>query len=394
MIFAKPMNKVKEIINKKNLDYMYKVIFVLIFAYRIYLCFQVPYGTDPLWHLGFASHAFDNMFSIYQLTSTNFQPESWTNFWPGLPYLYPPVTLLFFFVFAKLNLGIFWVKLVLTIIDSGIAYLLFCKISALSALLFYCAPISLWFVSYEGQCDNLQTLFIALNVIFSQSKKWLLSGILFCLSIQVKLFGVLLLPWILYEAWLSRRSGSFLKLVQGFAFGWLPFLGFYLQKPDLLFIPFREVQSDKARSIMALNINPFKWAPWATDGLPIAFPYVSSLLTYILLFVLLTSILIYFRRSKIRSVISFIPLTTYIILLKSFVQGRLWYILLIPGFLFCYPKKVTLVNIILGIYLMLGARALFSLLGDPLELVNLTNSSTMQNLQEQCMFICNFRANL
>jgi hypothetical protein len=72
MIFAKSLNK-------KNLDYLYKSIFVLICAYRIYLCFQVPYGSDPLWHLGFASHAFDGRFSIYQLTSTDFQPESWTN---------------------------------------------------------------------------------------------------------------------------------------------------------------------------------------------------------------------------------------------------------------------------------------------------------------------------
>ena len=379
--------------SKEGFNVLCLSILMIVLIYRIYLCFQLPFGSDLIWHLGFAAHAFEDNFSIYQLTSDDFQSEFWSTLWPGLPYAYPPIMLIFFFVFAKLNLGFFWIKLTLTFIESTIAYL-FYKISKFSALLFYCAPISLWNVSIKGQNDTLQSFFVALNVITIQGKKWILSGFLFAISIQVKLFGLLLLPWLAYEVWADRKNESFLKVLTGFGLGFIPFLGFYFKKPDLLLIPIRSFESTKARSIVSWSINPFEWTPWDTEVLPIRFPYISSSLTYILLIILVVFVILFLRKEKFRDAISMTPLISFIFVLKSLSVGRLWYALMIPGFTFCFSRRILIVNIVLVIYFMLGGRALISIIGDPgghMKLSSFANTPA-RKVYQSCIFICDIKS--
>jgi Gpi18-like mannosyltransferase len=287
---------------KNNVHKAAPLILFIFLIYRVYLCLQVPYGTDIIWHLGFASHAFEKNFGIYQLTSDNFESEFWSTLWPGLPYAYPPVMLMFFFTVAKFHLGFVWVKLALTFFESVVAFL-FYRISRISSLLFYCAPLSLWNVSLAGQNESLQTLFIALNAIAIQNRRWMWSGFLFAISVQVKLFGILLLPWFIYKILVSYRSDFFLRdlfrVLIGFLLGILPFLGFYFRRPDLLFLPVRSFESSEAKEAL-WSVNPFEWTPWDTDGLPISFPYVSSLLTYFLLFFLVVVMFFGLRKMSLK----------------------------------------------------------------------------------------------
>lgn len=115
------------------------VLFCLALTYRIYACFQVPLvTTDVLRHLGYASHALDNNFAIYKTSAMEFEPEVWTSLaWSDQTYIYPPVTLLFFYLFSIFHLGIFWVKLTLTLVDLTCAYLFYKRISMVAAILFF-----------------------------------------------------------------------------------------------------------------------------------------------------------------------------------------------------------------------------------------------------------------
>lgn len=100
------------------------LLFAIALTYKIYACFQVPVVTsDVLRHLGYSSHALDNNFAIYTTTAKDFMPESWTRYWGEQPYIYPPTTLIFYYLFSLFHLGIFWVKAVLTLIDLGCTYL-------------------------------------------------------------------------------------------------------------------------------------------------------------------------------------------------------------------------------------------------------------------------------
>src|SRR6266849_5136340 len=226
---------------------LYRAVLWSIFAgaliLRVALCFQVPTVTsDAYRNLGYASHAFDPGVSIYSTTAKNFAPEPWHRQWPDLGYPYPPVVLLFFYSFSIFGAGFFWVKITLTIIEVFCAYLFKKRISGLAAILYFCSPVSIWYASHEGQFEPLQVLFIVLTVAAVGSRRWGMPGLLLALSIQVKQFGVLLFPWVAYELWQSSTNGqdrlkaaTFFGL--GCSAGFLPFLGFYRQKPDLLVSP-------------------------------------------------------------------------------------------------------------------------------------------------------------
>ena len=246
------------------------ILFVIALAYKIYVCFQVPAVTsDVLRHLGYSSHALENNFAIYTTRAKDFMPEAWTRYWTNKPYIYPPTTLIFFYLFSIFHLGIFWVKGVLTLIDFGCAYLFYKHVSKLAAILFFCAPVSLWYTSHEGQFEILQTLFIMLNAISVRKQQWRIAGFWFAISVQVKQFGVLILPWMLYEMWRNRNEEyqPLAKIVsksfQGLVLGFLPFLAFYIQAPRLLLLPVTN-GADRTYNPFSWNLlNPdlFSWNP-------------------------------------------------------------------------------------------------------------------------------------
>ena len=129
--------------------------------------------------------------------------------------------------------------------------------SKASAILFFCAPVSLWYTSLEGQFESLQTLFIILNIVAVNNGQWRKAGLFFALSAQVKLWGILMAPWMLYRIWQERRAGPAGAIMRdvslGVALGFIPFIGFYLRTPDLLFISLR------IASEQSVSYNPFAW---------------------------------------------------------------------------------------------------------------------------------------
>ena len=105
-------------------------------AYRVHACLDTPLMTaDTLRHLAYASHAMD--FGIYNTVAKDFAPEILANLLPHSKqtYIYPPCTLVFFFLFSSLGLGIFWIKLVLTAVEGVCAYLFYKHVSPWAAVL-------------------------------------------------------------------------------------------------------------------------------------------------------------------------------------------------------------------------------------------------------------------
>ena len=361
-------------------------IFLLALTYRIYACFQVPAVTsDVLRHLGYSSHALENNFAIYNTTAENFAPEIWTRYWSEQPYIYPPVTLIFFYLFSVFHLGIFWVKAVLTLVDIGCSYLFYRHISKLAALLFFCAPVSLWYTSHEGQFEILQTLFIILNAISVRKHKWRFAGFWFAISVQIKQFGVLLFPWILYEIWKNshKKDQPFIntayKFYQGLLLGFIPFLVFYIQTPLLLLLPLT--------SGSTFTYNPFAWNllnsklfGWNPRWLVLW----NAVFSYAPIAMLIIVAIVAWKKRKFATVVSTVPLTSFWFITKSLKWGQFWYSILAPGFLFCLSRK-SLIHLLLLLHLMQGLHSTVAILIKP---IGAKESQHSLALMQSCFFIC------
>jgi len=361
------------------------ILFILGIAYRIYTCFQVPLISTDVWrNLGYASHALENRFTIYNTKAIDFQPEIWSSLWSNLTYPYPPVTLLFFYLFSRFHAGIFWVKLILNLIELICAYLFYKRVSQVAAILFFLAPISIWFTSHEGQFEALQTLFIILNVIAIKNKNWRLAGFLLALSIQVKQMGLLIVPWMVYEVWQDRIRDSFpsllLKILQGFLLGFLPFLGYYLQTPFLLLQPFLTI-----RDLIKDPMNPFTWNALNLSYAPL---------------IILASMAIS-KWKKVELIVSVVPLASFWCIMKSLKVARAWYAIVSPGFLFCFLQEKKLIYLLLVLHLIQGLRSnAVIVLGEPFGILNnqqipvhigYRETEQTRQLMKYCMFTCNMK---
>ena len=360
--------------------------FALALCYKIYACFQVPAVTsDAFRQLGYASHALENNFTIYTTKALDFKPEAWTAFWPEQPYIYPPVTLLFFYFFSIFHFGIFWVKIALTTIDLFCTYLFYKHVSKLAAALFFCAPVMLWYSSHEGQFEVLQTLFIMLNAIAIRKRQWRVAGLYFAISIQIKQLGVLIAPWMLYEMWREKTiSGesfylTLIKVVQGATLGFIPFLMFYIHRPNLLLLP--------GISGSQLIYNPFAWIfvmrrffAWQPRWLNCWY----AIFTYAPLILLVRAV---FRWKKREQIISAIPLISFWVLIKSLKWAQLWYTIINPGFIFCLSANKKFIHLLLCLHLIQCLYSTVAIIYKPIGPI--LESQQTHNLMKSCMFTCN-----
>lgn len=198
----------------------------LLVLVRVAVCFQTPTGTtDCFRHLGFSSHFWDLGVGVYATVPRNFAPERWAQTWPDVPYIYPPVTLLFFAACSGLGLGTVGVRLILT----GCEFLvsrLFARHNRWWGPLYFASPMSVWWCSHEGQYEPLVALLLALSLSSGLGGRWARAGVLFALAVQAKQLAVLALPWLL---WRGRQ-----RFVLGVILGALPCVPVYLTFPDLL----------------------------------------------------------------------------------------------------------------------------------------------------------------
>jgi hypothetical protein len=315
--------------------------FALVACVRLALCAQPMSDTsDTYRNLGYAYHVRDAGLSLYTTFARDFQPESWATAWPDLPYTYPPVTLCFFASIASLGLGIFFVKLALTVIDLLVGLVFARQVSPWAGLLYFANPASLWLVSREGQFEPLVVLFLTLSIVAVHHQRWVGAGLGLALALQTKQFALLLLPWLVWKA------RSRVKLALGVGLGFLPFLGFYLKAPGLLVLPFRYTQGEAA-------FNPYHWQFWGPWGwIPRTDFIWCSLLSALILAV---PVVAWWRSSRtLGSAVDLLPFTLYWAVLKVARYAQFWYPLACPPFLLCFRERKVLVTGLLVLLFLVG----------------------------------------
>jgi hypothetical protein len=360
-------------------------IFVIVLLLRLLLCLDVPMGTsDVLRHLGYASHALDTDAGVYTTQAQDYAPEAWTRLWPTHQYFYPPVTILFFNIFTLFGAGIFWVKVVLTLIEVCCAYLFKRQISELAAVLYFSSPVSIWYVSHEGQFEPLQVLFILLAIGAVRSKRWGWAGIALAFSIQVKLFGMLLLPWIAWQLWESRKDAAgalrgIRALTTGAAAGFLLFSFFYWQKPGLLFTPFAT----------PAVYSPFPWAfldPGRYQWTPFWLVMWNALFTYgILLALIGLAVKELWRERSV--VFEVAPAISFWTILKSLSWAQPWYVMTGTPFIACLSGKNKVRIFLLTLVLLQGAGSMVQIAG---RSIAPTEVAETRQLMRSCLFRCSF----
>lgn len=335
----------------------------LVLGYRLFLCWQSPIETsDLVRNLGYSSHLAALGPDIYGTTAARFRPEAWTEFWSEQGYLYPPVALVFFAGFSSLGLGIFWVKLTLTLLDVAVAWLIGRHTSAWIGLLVLGAPMAAWYTSHEGQFESLVAFFLAVAVASQMSQRWLMSGLAFVLAIQTKQLAVFLAPWLLWELWKAQRSADngprfgapILRFGAGLVLGLLPFASFYIRHPEIPFLPLQNQD---------LSYNPFAWNPTNPGHFgwhPTWLTYWDVVGTTLLLAIGVVALV---RSLPDRTWHRALPLTLFVGAIKSLSWAQFWYTALTPALVFPLRQRRMLTALALVIYFLHDGRSLTLLAG-------------------------------
>ncbi|HEY2733349.1 MAG TPA: glycosyltransferase 87 family protein, partial [Polyangiales bacterium] len=183
-------------------DALFALAIGAVTLFRLYYCTLVPGTTGDLpRHIFYGLYVNRDGLSAagkpLVALSHYLEPVSWS----GLPYSYPIVALHFFQAIALVSPTMFFAKLALTTLD-GASAVMIQKYSGQRwlSLLFWAAPMSLWWVSREGQFEPLQS-FLLIAAIYALKEQAGLAFALLGLAIQTKLTAAVMLPWFLIELW-------------------------------------------------------------------------------------------------------------------------------------------------------------------------------------------------
>lgn len=288
-------------------------LFLLITIYRLYLVFHPPLRSmDLLRNIGFGKEFWRYGLAIYDHPTQDFVGTTYATLRPERYYNYPAVALLFFALVAKIWPSLIFGKLALTALE-GLNTVLIWKISKdrLLPLLYYASPVSVWWVSREGQFEPLMISFslLALYLLPRHAPGAYFS---LALGVQSKLTPLFLLPYLL-----SKRAGW--REFFSFAFGFLPSLIFSLSSG----YPSHFVE----RRLEAHGCNAYAWNIFDPSRLcdsPAMLVVINALISYGIL-VLCLLLMVHRRRF-----VEYVGLLILIVVLKSLGVGRPWYLLAVP----------------------------------------------------------------
>ena len=309
----------------------FTLLFICIAALRFYHCSQLPVNTgDITRHIYYGLYVEQKGLYAAGISLVELDPHLKKISWSSLPYNYPIVTLMFFTIVVKLSPTIFFAKFVLTLIEALNSLLIY-KYSKqrLLALIYWASPISIWWVSHEGQFEPLQSAFV-ISALWMLPRRKPLAFILLALAIQVKLLAVLLFPYFLLQA-RREKLGNLTLPLTAFAIGCLPTVFTMFHYP---------VISQILSTGTTLKYNPYYWNifncsmfGWNSVSLII----IDQLSSYGILFFLIYCIF------KLGDVKSFIASCGFILFCKLANLCQFWYFnMLMPFLLPIQDKRLRL----------------------------------------------------
>jgi hypothetical protein len=284
---------------------------------RLHYCLQLPVNTGDsvrhlCWGLIVNEHGYASMSKSLVHFSDNLAFVSWSY----LPYNYPILSLLFDQVCAFVHPSLFSMKLLLTVIELVNAFLVLrYSRSRLLSFLYWASPISIWWVSHEGQFEPLQNLFILLSLlVFQRENHRGLAYFVLGLGVQVKLSAAfLLVHFVLSE----RRLLTLLRRGALFILAFVPSLLTFLVADPLELL---------ARSA-ALRYNPY-YFNFLDRGVflwnPVWLIVSNELFTY----GLLAALIVYgISKHTRQGWAELLPLILYLAFVKAVPNAQFWYML-------------------------------------------------------------------
>ena len=165
---------------------------------RLWFCAQLPVNTSDLLRSVYtALYTLRDGLGVAGVRLGDLDPALRGIGWARAPYSYPPLVLPIFTAVAAISPTLFAAKLALTVVEAGNALLLR-RItgSAGLAVLYWASPVSIWWVSGEGQFEPLMAVFM-LGAVATLRTRPTLALALLGLGVEVKIAAGLLLPWCL-----------------------------------------------------------------------------------------------------------------------------------------------------------------------------------------------------
>jgi hypothetical protein len=295
--------------------YMLACAYALILLGRLYLTTQPPINsTDLLRYIGFGKEFWTYGLAIYNYTPRDFGNTPYSNLWPDLKFIYPAMSMLFFAAVAGIWPSLFFARLVLTLLELANG-LLITRITGdkLYGLFYFLNPVSIWWISGEGQYESLVVFFTLLALLHLTMRTAWSYGWL-GLAIQAKYWPGVLLPYFLNQ---ERRLRPLVIFVIAFV-------------PSLLFILFSDyIFHIFGSQVMATNCNAFVWDfldDTRTCGTPMWQLVINAVATYGALLVVLTGIVLD-RRNPERW-LTYVALLAFIVYYKSISWATSWYLLM------------------------------------------------------------------
>lgn len=299
--------------------YLFALAYGLILLVRLYWTTQPPVNsTDLLRYVGFGKEFWNYGLNIYNYTPRDFGNAPYSNLWPDLQFIYPATAMLFFALVAAVWPSLFFAKLVLTIIELANG-LLIARITGDKwyGLFYFLNPVSIWWISGEGQYESLVALFTLLALFhLSQRSDWSYGWL--GLAIQAKYWPGVLLPYFL--SW-ERRLRPLVILVIVF----VPSLLFALSSEYIFHI--------FGSQVMASNCNAFVWNITngsRTCGTPMWHLIVYAVATYGALLVVLWGMVLDRRRPK--ELLTYVGLLAFLLYYKSITWATSWYLPMLAVF--------------------------------------------------------------
>jgi hypothetical protein len=245
--------------------------------------------------------------------------------WARFPYNYPPIALAFFTLVASISPSVFAAKLALTLIEAINA----CLIGRLTrsvtlAVLYWASPLSIWWVSREGQFEPLQAMFVLLAIAAATSRSFG-GGLSLALGISTKVTAGALAPWFARETW-RRGDRSRWLAAFGIALGLAPLVAAQWLYGGI---------ANLARYSALLAYNPYYWNPFADRfaGNSAFFVATNEIASYGLLTVLVALAI------RARDRIAYVAPIAFVAFCKVHGNVEFWYWLMLPAFLVPIPDR-------------------------------------------------------
>jgi hypothetical protein len=285
------------------------VIFVL--ALRIVACLQDPATALDLermlyWGLALNQHGMQAAATPLKAWGAPMGVA-----WRDIPVNYPVIALMFFRAVAGIAPTVTFAKFVLTGIEALNA-LLVARIAKSKAIgfLYWASPLSIFWVSSEGQFEPVQNLFVLAGMLLV-SQAPLLAGFAFALAIQTKVSSALVVAFLLFRS-IRQNRGEALKLSAGLLSGFA--ISVWAQ--SVVPLVQQVIRFSGLSSVSNFEINPFH----SSDPTTIWRSVVSG--------ALVVACVVGMKKTKTLTV--WFPALTFLLFVKLSGNIQPWYLLLVP----------------------------------------------------------------